>query len=133
MGKTTPVIEVGVGVEYGGLGTQLHFPMLSKSVELFIATGVYKLSTRDGESIAYGTGANYFMDENQAYSLYYGLIKEERYLGETLELKSDKEFGLSLGYKYFVSSRNESGLSFGGTLNVYEGGAYPFISVGYRF
>ncbi len=127
-------IETGIGVEYGGLGTQLHIPLLKK-MDAYISAGLFYASTRDNdESLGFGAGVNYFLNSQNALSVYYGTLNVERHLVEdTLEVKAEQDNGLSFGYKYFFRNKAERGFTLGASYNIYEGNSYPFFSIGYRF
>lgn len=126
-------LDVGLGVEYGGLGTQFHLPFNLKQAEVFMSVGLFSTSTQTGAEVGAGAGMNYFLDKNNSLSLYYGVINIEKYLTETLEVKTEADYGLSVGYKYFFSGKNQSGFSFGLSYNIYDDDSYPFFSIGYRY
>ncbi len=126
-------LDAGVGVEYGGLGTQFHLPFYVKQVEVFMSVGLFAASTETGGEVGAGAGMNYSLDQNNSLSLYYGVVNKEKHLTDTLEVKTESDYGLSIGYKYFFSGKNQSGFSLGVSYNIYQDDNYPFLSVGYRF
>jgi hypothetical protein len=126
-------LDAGVGVEYGGIGTQVHLPFNLKQVEAFMSVGLFAASSQSGGEVGAGAGMNYFLDKNNSLSLYYGVLNIEKYLTDTLEVKTESDYGVSLGYKYFFSGKNQSGFSLGVSYNIYADDNYPFFSIGYRY
>ncbi|GLS83651.1 hypothetical protein [Paraferrimonas haliotis] len=138
-----PIVELGVGVQYGFVGTQIHLPLQSPDFTVFGAFGVnLKEPTSDVDSfLAGGIGAHYYLDKHHALTGYLGVLKisEEihynwdnpppNYLGET-EYK--RHVGASLGYKYYWSGYQKSGFNFGVSYNQYKDDGYPAASIGYR-
>ena len=126
-------LDVGVGVEYGGLGTQFHLPFKLDDLDVFMSAGLFSASTLAGSEVGLGAGINYFLDKNNSVSLYYGALNSRSYYTDDLETKSELDYGISLGYKYFFNEHSRSGFSVGISYNVYADDSYPFFSLGYRF
>lgn len=127
------LLEFGIGVEYGGIGTQVKFPISSKIYEPFISVGIFGSDSEAGEALGVGLGVNYFVSKKNALSFYGGVLNTERSLTNNFEVKSKNNHGLSVGYKYFINSKGKRGLSLGLTYNIYSGGSYPFFSIGYIY
>ncbi|MDC8830139.1 hypothetical protein [Alteromonas gilva] len=134
-----PFLEFGVGIEYGGLGTQIHLPLRFEDVDVYLAAGVFSYSSRTNEEYGFGGGFNYYLQKHHSINLYYGVLNERSYFNERnyftdqFEVKREQDYGLSLGYKYYFNNRSKSGLTLGATLNVYDDDTYPFFSIGYRY
>ena len=128
-----PFLEPGFGVEYGGIGTQFHLPSPFKNADVFLAAGLFSYSSRTNEEYGFGAGVNYYLAKNHSVNLYYGVLHNDSYLNDRLEVERERDYGLSVGYKYYFADRNESGVTLGATFNVYDDDAYPMFSLGYRF
>lgn len=128
-----PFLELGLGVEYGGLGVQFLLPLTKNNVDVYLAAGVFSYSSRTDEGYGFGAGFNYYLAKNHSVNLYYGVLNEESYLNADLEVERVYDYGLSVGYKYYFAERDESGVTLGATFNVYGGDSYPMFSLGYRF
>ncbi|GGD62002.1 hypothetical protein [Lacimicrobium alkaliphilum] len=125
--------ETGIGVDFGGIGAQFHMPIGTNKLDLYLSAGLFYTSNRSNEEMGFGAGGNYFMDKKQAITFYYGTLHTERYIDEFLDVRTDSDQGLSVGYKYYFSGSSASGWSLGANYNFYDGGSYPFLSVGYRY
>ena len=55
-----PYLEIGLGVEYGGLGSQIHIPIEIDDIDLFIAVGIFPESAIKTGDSAYGLGLTYY-------------------------------------------------------------------------
>lgn len=128
-----PFLELGLGVEYGGLGTQIYLPLALDNVDVYLAAGIFSYSSRTDEEYGFGAGFNYYLEKNHSVNLYYGVLNEESYLNDQFEVQREHDYGLSVGYKYYFSGRNKSGFTLGATFNLYDGDTYPMFSVGYRY
>jgi len=133
MSSVSSFFEVGVGVEYGGLGTQFHLPKLFDNVDIFLAAGVFFYFTRTGEEFGFGSGFNYYLEDHHSINFYYGILNHERHVNDNLDIEVDSDYGFSLGYKYYFNGRRKSGFTLGATYNLYYGDAYPSLSLAYRF
>jgi len=126
-------VELGLGVDYGGIGTQFHFPIDIKNTELYLATGLFYASTNSNEELGVGAGVNYYLSPNGAFTFYYGTLNVDKYLTDNLQVTIESDYGASIGYKYYFNKPSKSGFSLGVNYNIYEGDSYPFVSLGYRF
>lgn len=131
--KEDSFLEFGVGVEYGGIGTQVHFPIGGKVFDVYGSVGVFSFSGQTNQQFGAGVGMNFYLDNNNSINLYSGVLNSHSELTENLEHNVDANIGLSFGYKYHFHKIKKSGWSLGVTYNVYQGGHYPFFSIGYRY
>lgn len=125
--------ETGVGVEFGGIGAQFHLPIGTDKLDLYLSAGLFYTSNRSNEEMGFGAGGNYFINKKQAVTFYYGTLHIERYIDEFLDVRTDSDQGVSVGYKHYFSDSSASGWSLGANYNFYDGGSYPFLSIGYRY
>jgi len=126
-------IELGLGVDYGGIGTQFHFPIDIKNTDIYLATGLFYASTDSNEEIGVGAGVNYYINPQGAVTFYYGTMNVDKYLTNNLEVETESDYGVSIGYKYYFNRPSKPGFSLGLNYNVYDDDSYPFVSLGYRF
>lgn len=131
--KDNSFLEFGIGVEYGGIGTQFHFPIGGKVFDVYGSVGIFSYSNQTNEQVGGGIGMNFYLDSNNSVNLYSGVLNVNKYLTENLEYKIDVDYGLSVGYKYHFHKIRESGWSLGVSYSVYKDDHYPFFSVGYRY
>jgi len=131
--KDNSLLEFGVGVEYGGIGTQFHFPIGGKTFDIYGAVGLFSYSTQTEGQVGAGVGMNFYLDSNNSINLYSGVMNSNSYYTDNLERKTDVDLGLSVGYKYHFHKIKKSGWVLGVSYNVYKDDHYPFISIGYRY
>jgi len=131
--KDNSFLEFGIGVEYGGIGTQFHFPIGGKVFDVYGSVGIFSYSNQTNEQVGGGIGMNFYLDSNNSVNLYSGVLNVNKYLTENLEYKIDVDYGLSVGYKYHFHKMKESGWSLGVSYSVYKDDHYPFFSIGYRY
>lgn len=125
--------ELGLGIDYGGIGTQVHFPINIKNTDLYLASGLFYASTNSNQEVGFGAGVNYYINSKGAFSFYYGTLNVDKYLTNNLEVETDSDYGISIGYKYYFNNPSKPGFSLGINYNVYNDDSYPFFSLGYRF
>lgn len=131
--KDSFFLELGLGVDYGGLGTQFHIPLNVEKIDVYLSTGLFYASSNTNEEIGFGAGVSYFVDKHNGLNVYYGTLNVDKYLTDNLEVVAEPDYGVSFGYKYFFKGKNKSGLTFGINYNIYEDDHYPFFSIGYRY
>ena len=144
--KNNASIEFGVGIEYGFVGTQFHFPIGGKTFDVYGAIGI----TQEGKNqLGGGIGTNFYLDNHSTIGLFFGVLNIEKtytdtysnsqlnnpqsYLNDSNNYEINVDVGLSAGYKYYFSKIGKSGWVLGATYNVYNDGHYPFFSIGYRY
>lgn len=125
--------EAGIGTEYGGIGTQVKIPIGKKNFELYGAVGLFGVDSTTGEEIGAGVGINYFLNKHNSISIYTGVLHINKYTTETLEFETESDAGVSFGYKFYFNGAEKQGFGLGVSYNIYDGGKYPFFSIGYRF
>lgn len=126
-------LETGVGIEYGGVGSQVVFPSPLKNLEFYGAFGALSDSEETEYSFGAGVGGNLFLNKFLAVSVYGGIIDvEERYRAGT-GYEEKRHLGGNLGVKVYLSGYNKRGWVLGVTYNKSAQNAFPFVTVGYRF
>ncbi|MCE9677814.1 hypothetical protein LZP69_01230 [Shewanella sp. AS1] len=135
MATPASMVAVGLGVEYGGLGAQVFLPVRFDNLELYLSAGLMGYSSPgDHFGGGGGIGSNLYFAPNHSLGLYAGVVSLERE-HDPYGMTSGFEYkvGGSLNYKFHFAKKGASGGSLGVSYNVYDGGSYPFISLGYRF
>lgn len=132
--KEQSFIEAGLGVEYGGLGVQIYLPLNSDYFDFYVAGGLFSYSTETNGEFGAGIGGNYFLSKNSSIGLYGGVINVDKVTDyNTLDYSTDTDLGGAINYQYHLSGNGEAGFVFGVSYSFYDGGSYPFVSLGYRF
>ena len=133
-GNTESIVEAGIGTEYGGLGSQIYFPIKSNNFDFYIAGGLFSYSTETGGELGAGAGTNYYLDQHSSIGIYGGVLAIDKITNhETLDYSTDTKFGGSINYRYRFLGKGNGGFVLGVSYNVHSEDHYPFVSLGYRF
>ncbi|GGF73713.1 hypothetical protein [Alteromonas lipolytica] len=120
--------EVGVGWEYGIIGSQFSWQTPLEPLELFVAAG-FDGSSESGGSFRGGSGLNLFFNKYIAVTGYAGMSTTHNAYNDDLE----HDFGGSAGLKVFFAGKNKPGIVIGASY-IYDGEEWsPLASIGYRF
>ncbi len=126
-------LETGLGVDYAGIGTQVYLPLGIDRVDIYLAAGLFYASSDNTKEMGVGAGANFFISKHNAVALYLGTMNVDKYIDDNLEINTQSDFGVSLGYKYYFNTPTKAGFTLAINYNIYNDGSYPFLSIGYRY
>lgn len=127
-------VEVGLGTEYGGLGTQIYLPLKSDVFDFYISAGLFSYSTETNGELGAGLGSNFYISKKHSIGIYAGVLGTEKVTDyENFQYDTESQIGGSINYKYRFSGKGKSGWVIGASYNIHSDDSYPFVSIGYRF
>ena len=126
-------LETGVGIEYGGIGSQVVFPSPLKNLEFYAAFGALKDSDKASNSFGAGVGGNLFLNKHLAVGLYGGIIDIKNQSNNDFKNEEKRQLGGAVGVKVYLSGQSKRGWVLGVTYNKSSDESFPFITLGYRF
>ncbi|WP_146105466.1 hypothetical protein [Psychrosphaera saromensis] len=132
--KSIP-IEVGIGVEYGGAGSQIFLPASNQKFNSYVTVGVVSaFSENENTFIVSGVGVNFRLNRQSTWGLYSGILGTESHFNindeSLIERQKVSLYGLSVNYKHKILKSN---FYLGASYNIYSEGTYPMITFSYKY